>query len=167
MSDNPYSTPESMTPAGISREEALARVNVPGILLLITGVLSIFGALTNFGIPTLMPQFLQFVSEAMNEDPNATEEQRQQIEEGIQALDSPLNKAFYFGSGLVSLLGAIVMCIGAVRMRNLQSYGLSMAACICAVCPVVSACCGCIFPIAIGIWGIVVIANQDVKSHFG
>ena len=161
MSTNPYTTPEGF-PQQATREEALAKVSMPATLLLITGIISIFGALATGSIPLVMPGLMQQVADQAANDPEVGDEQREQFEQVIPLLASPIN----YVTGAIGLLGAIVMCIGAVRMKQLRSYGLSMAACIIAICPYLSACCTCIFPIAIGIWGIIVLANPDVKSHF-
>jgi len=148
--------------AGITRDEALAKVSKPATLLLVTGILSLLGAILSGLIPVFLPAFLESFLEQAANDPNFGEEQRQQIEDSMAMINSPLN---YIGA-VVGFIGAGIMCLGAMKMKKLESYGLSMAACIVALVPYLSSCCACIFPIAIGIWGIVVIANQDVKAHF-
>lgn len=162
MSDNPYSTPTEMSPGGITREEALAKVRMPATLLLITGIVSLLGALTSFAIPSVLPPIFESILEQTADDPNVTPEDREQLQQAIELLASPIN----YVSAVIGLVGALIICIGATKMKRLESFGLSMAACIVAIVPYLSACCVCLFPMAIGIWGIVVIANQDVKSHF-
>ena len=69
---------------------------------------------------------------------------------------------------LVSLLFGLAVCgfiiFGAVKMMNLQSYGLAMAAAIVASIPCISPCC-CLAMIP-GIWSIVVLTNAEVKAAF-
>ena len=80
-------------------------------------------------------------------------------------------RMFHMLSGpaaLVGILFALAVCgfviFGAIKMMNLQSYGLAMAAAIVASIPCISPCC-CVAMIP-GIWSIVVLANADVKAAF-
>lgn len=61
------------------------------------------------------------------------------------------------------LMGGLVI-FGALKMKNLQSYGLSMAAAVIAALPCTSPCC--FLGLPLGIWAIVVLMNQDVKASF-
>ncbi len=67
-----------------------------------------------------------------------------------------------FGCILLALNGVILM--GALKMRNLQSYSLAMTAAVLAAIP----CCGlCYFiDIPFGIWAIVVLNKPEVRSAF-
>jgi hypothetical protein len=66
--------------------------------------------------------------------------------------------------GIMSVCG-IVIIIGSVKMMRLKSYGLAMTACILAMLPLLSPCC-CI-GLPVGIWGVVVLCNPQVKAAFG
>jgi hypothetical protein len=72
----------------------------------------------------------------------------------------------YIAVGIIGFLAAIITLIAGVKMRSLSSYGLcvfgSILACI--PCLSVSACCG--LGEGIGIWALVVLLSQDVKSCF-
>lgn len=61
------------------------------------------------------------------------------------------------------LMGGLVI-FGALKMKNLQSYGLAMAAAVIAALPCTSPCC--FLGLPIGIWAIVVLLNQEVKGSF-
>jgi len=61
------------------------------------------------------------------------------------------------------LMGGLVI-FGALKMRKLESYGLSMAAAVLAALPCTSPCC--FLGLPLGIWAIVVLMNQEVKSAF-
>jgi hypothetical protein len=77
--------------------------------------------------------------------------------------------AFFRGTGAIvgaivgSLIG-IVIALGAVKMKNLQSYGLAMTASILAMIPCVSPCC--LLGLPFGIWAVVVLGRPEVKSAF-
>jgi hypothetical protein len=74
-------------------------------------------------------------------------------------------------SGTMGVIGAVLafaigglIIYGAIKMMNLQSYGLAMAAAIVAMVPCLSPCC--CLGIPVGIWAIVVLNNAEVKAAF-
>jgi predicted Zn finger-like uncharacterized protein len=62
-----------------------------------------------------------------------------------------------------SVLLAIIIIVGAVKMKRLEAFGLAMTACILAIVPL--HCC-CLLGIPFGIWGLVVINKPEVKDAF-
>lgn len=64
---------------------------------------------------------------------------------------------------IISVCFAILILIGGIRMRKLESYGLAMTACILALLP-----CGncCLIGLPLGIWGLVVLNKPEVKDAF-
>jgi len=62
---------------------------------------------------------------------------------------------------ICGIIISILILVGANKMRNLQSYGLAMTACILSI-----VCCPCCIGIAPGIWGIVVLSKPEVKAAF-
>ena len=132
--------------SGYGRSEAESKVSTPGMLLAITGGLSIAGSLLSllfnilgFGVGSLAPA----------------------------GGDERILNMFSGGVGIVmALLGLVlysVVVLGALKMRSLESYGLSMAAAIIAMLP--CSCC-CVIGLPIGIWSLVVLMDQNVKANF-
>jgi hypothetical protein len=73
--------------------------------------------------------------------------------------------------GVGGVVGAIVglgfdglVIFGAMKMKQLQSYGLAIAASIIAMLPCIS--CGCLLGLPIGIWSLVTLSKPEVKSAF-
>jgi len=64
------------------------------------------------------------------------------------------------------IVGTVVIALGALRMKNLQSYGLAVTASILAMIPCTSSCC-CLIGLPIGIWALIVLMDKDVKAAFG
>jgi hypothetical protein len=64
----------------------------------------------------------------------------------------------------IGLLFSGVIFFGAMKMKNLESYGLAMAASIIAMIPCFSPCC--LLGLPIGIWAVVVLSKPEVKSAF-
>jgi hypothetical protein len=63
------------------------------------------------------------------------------------------------------LILQVVTIIGGFKMKNLQSYGLSMAAAIIVALPCTNYWC-CLIGLPIGIWALVVLMKPEVKAAF-
>jgi hypothetical protein len=66
--------------------------------------------------------------------------------------------------GFLGILVGIVILLGALRMKALENYGFAMTATILAMIPCISPCC--LLGLPIGIWALVVLLDQNVKSAF-
>lgn len=62
------------------------------------------------------------------------------------------------------LLGGLII-FGAIKMKNLQSWGLAMASAVVAALPCTSYWC-CLLGLPIGVWAIIVLMDQQVKASF-
>jgi hypothetical protein len=72
------------------------------------------------------------------------------------------------GSGVIflnlfQLAASGFIFFGALKMKNLESHGLAMAASIVAIIPCFTSC---FFAIPAGIWSLVVLCKADVKAAF-
>ena len=67
-------------------------------------------------------------------------------------------------SGIIGILVSVVILLGALKMKKLESYGLAMTASIIAMIPCFSPCC--LLGLPIGIWAVVVLSKPEVKSAF-
>jgi hypothetical protein len=65
--------------------------------------------------------------------------------------------------GLIGLVLYVVAIVGALKMKNLQSYGLSLASAVIVMLP--CSCC-CLAGLPVGIWALVVLMNDQVKAAF-
>ena len=83
---------------------------------------------------------------------------------GPEALANMLSGSMGIVSGVIGLIVGIIIFLGALKMKKLQSYGWAMTASILAMVPCVSPCC--IIGLPIGIWAIVVLSKAEVKSQF-
>jgi len=64
---------------------------------------------------------------------------------------------------VLAVLFGVLIVLGALKMKNLQSYGLVMTACILSMVPC-SGCC--LVSLPMGIWSLVVLNNAEVKPFF-
>jgi hypothetical protein len=82
--------------------------------------------------------------------------------------DEPFEVLF---TPIPALVGQLVGCalsllviVGAIRMKRLESYGFAMASAIIAMIPCMSPCCVLGFPF--GLWAIIVMQDGHVRSAF-
>jgi hypothetical protein len=93
----------------------------------------------------------------------------QLIEAGVPEAQAE-NAARILGGGgkvitVVCLAGALFVVWAGLQMKQLKSRGAAIAANILVMVPCVTSCC-CIVGIPLGIWGLVVLFNADVKRAF-
>ena len=145
----PYAPPRAdFAPHGRvsdGREEALRRVKMPALLMMITTGIMI----------CLYP--LALIGNLMNIGAGA--------QAGGQGGDYMVFEGtFGIISLVVGLIMSIVILIGLRKMMILESYGFSMATMILSMIPCLSPCC--IFGLPLGIWGIIVLNDENVKAAF-
>jgi len=81
--------------------------------------------------------------------------------EAIAQMFSGVAGSIFAGIGM---LVAVVIFMGALKMKKLQSHGFAMTASVIAMLPCVSPCC--VLGLPIGIWALVVLNKPEVKSAF-
>ena len=64
----------------------------------------------------------------------------------------------------IAIAVGVVILLGALKMKRLESHGFAMAASILALVPCTSPCC--VIGIPVGIWALVVLAKPEVKGAF-
>jgi hypothetical protein len=121
------------------REYALARVNSPAVGLIVVGALGLV-----YTLAQVAPLVVQLGPRMQGDD--------------LVALGA------MGGFGVVALGASILIMIGGLKMKRLESYGWSRAACIMAMIPCLSPCC--VLGLPFGIWGINVLSDPRVKSAF-
>lgn len=145
--ETPAPPPPPPTPPTDPRETAARLVNAPAIALLVTAIVGAFicllGLLANlFGMGFGgMPDF-----------------------GGDERLAMFLSGGIGTAVNLLGLLVAALVLFGAMRMRQLRSWGLAMTVSILAMIPCVSPCC--VLGLPIGIWALVILLRPEVKSAF-
>lgn len=146
------SAPGGMGGGPLDNTAAKEAVNVPSLILLIGAVggvlFNLMGMLGNLTGANQIPA-------EMRDKP--------EMQQFIGLMDS-MQKA----GPILSLVGLGVCAFviwGALKMRNLQSWSLALAACIVGIIPCCYSCC-CIVTMVGGIWGLVVLNKPEVKSAF-
>lgn len=142
----PPSTPPPTAPAGPSPEQ---QVQAPAIALMILGGVNALQALL-FAVVGVVGIF----------DPSVFAESA-----AASGNDPMLNVMVAIGMGLLMGGASALIFFGGLRMKNLESFGLSMAAAIAAVVPCVTIYC-CLPGIGLGIWALIVLNRPEVKSSF-
>lgn len=130
------------------------QVNIPGILLILTGALGLVVGL--FGI-------IQAAVGSNEVDPallaGMPPEQAELLLQIVQSAQS---------GGLVInflvLATSAFVIFGARKMRKLESHGLAVAASVVALLPCVGPCCCVGLPV--GIWSLIVLMKDEIKTAF-
>lgn len=137
--------------------DARAQLNVPALLLAVIAGLSILFLVfsTVFG-EGLQQAMLKFIT-----DPRM----REAIEQS-QRQQGAATKIFSYGLSFVELVLDGLIIFGALQMRNLKSWGLSMTAAVLAVIPLCPTGCCCIFSMPVAIWALVILNKPEVKAQF-
>jgi hypothetical protein len=158
-------------------ERVVRRTSAPGLLLIFVGVLDLIPAaffLYSAYVTLQMPpaEFRQQYEERMRAMRDAL---RPSLPEWADALEkqqgNPEDAQMQNGiaglvtGGVLVLIGLLII-LGGVRMRRLQSYGLALTGAILAAIPCLSigACCG--LGEIIGIWSFVVLMDPEVRAAF-
>lgn len=137
---DPYTSPAL---SGAAR----GKVSVPATLMIVIAVL--FGLFQVFGILMNVVGTGASVMGAVPEE---------------QMLMQFMSGTFGIIMGIVSLIVTAFIIFGAVKMKNLQSYPLAVAAAILICVPFLSPCC--LFGLPVGIWALVVLFDDQVKASF-
>ena len=125
-----------------AREQARQALAAPAIIIL---VLSVLSALVN--VIGLFMSPMAFIDESMHSE--------------LEMMGAFAGNVFF---SLLWIAVAAFTAYGAWEMRNVKSYGLSMAAAIASCIPCVSVCCP--LGIPFGIWALVLLMKPEIKAGF-
>jgi hypothetical protein len=146
---DPYKPPQphSPIPSAVSDSRIAAEVSAPATGLLVTAILG--------GVIQLLGLFVNMLGAGLGS--LTAEGSEQQI---INWLSGGLGVA----SAAVALLIAGLIIYASMEMKKLRQWGLAVAASILAMVPCISPCC--IIGLPMGIWSLVILMRDDVKSAF-
>jgi predicted Zn finger-like uncharacterized protein len=130
--------------------DAAARVKAPAITMLCFGIFGILLSFCNIGVS---------VAALAGVTAGPPKGGGQEID-----LSAMTNGPLGLIQGIFGLGVSGLIIFAALKMKNLESYGLAMTGSILAMLPILSPCCCLGLPF--GIWALVVLMNQDVKAAF-
>lgn len=130
----------------VGTPEAVSQVNGPGIGLMVVGILNLV-----LSIPSLLMHLMGANFLPPDLPPEAA---------WMKVMMGPLGIA----SNLVNIVIGVLILVGGLKMRKLESYGLAMTAAILSIIPCTTSCC--LVGIPIGVWAVVVLMRPEVKSSF-
>jgi uncharacterized ion transporter superfamily protein YfcC len=189
MSFDPYGYQESTPPASggppgepfpgssgqvpgsseVLDQRARQKVTLPAIFLIIIAVLNLlpggYFVVNGIFVNTLSDEQMEKQLKAQNQLSKAQLDELQQ--KGYTISDIKRIAVYLcLGLGGAALVAALVMIVGGIRMLQMKSYGLAVFASVLAAVPCLSglACCG--MGEIVGIWSIVVLLQNDVRSAF-
>ena len=135
---------------------AKSRVSGPAIGLLVTGIISLLMSAGSL----VMHLTVVLGFRATSALPPAPSPEFQQIFTLLNALNGPLGLV----SDVFSLTMGSLITLGAVKMKNLQSYTFAYTISILAMIPCLSPCC--LIGLPFGIWALVVLSKPEIKAQF-
>jgi hypothetical protein len=156
-------------PPGGVIERARRKVSVPGTLIMLNGLLGIvlWVGFTAFTLANpLWP--VEFMRKVAADQPAG--QQKQDLENRATELENKLkedpsgNTVSTAVQGFILVALNAVAVIGGLRMRSLGSWGWGMAGSIVSLIPIATGCCCTGMPL--GLWGLIVLVNEDVKAGF-
>ncbi len=118
------------------------KTNLPGIFLMIAGVIATLAALA--GIPINIMNFQQ------NPD--------------MQQMGPGVGIAIAVGAGVIGLITGVIIILAGVKLRGLSSYGLVMTGTILALIPCCNSCC--VLAVPAGVYALIVLMDPQVKASF-
>jgi hypothetical protein len=159
---NPNGLPFQSPPGAPPPPSAQQALNVPALLLLVFGALTLVTNVVS-GVSSLLRETQPDLPELLN--------QLRPVMALTQVPAStwePMVTGLAGGAGtvitLVGLVLALVMTVGAWQMRQLRTYPVALAACVIAILPVGPCCCCLTLPF--GVWGLVVLVRPEVRAQF-
>lgn len=140
--------PPQFTPVNSNQTEALKLVRGPAIFILVLAILNVLACLWGLIFSDVEAQL-----EAIPNMPPETMELVRKV-------------SFLFGvpANLFGIAMAITCIFGSLQMMKLRTYGFALAAAIIMLIPCGTCCC--CLNIGAGIWALVVLCKQEVKSAF-
>ncbi len=147
--ENNFGTP--MSPGGGSPAQAREAVSIPAILLMVMSALTFLYSLFSLVRPVDQAQMDQLLSNP-------------QLEQFRGTLEFMTSGGGRMAFSLPFLALNALVFFGALKMKNLQSYGLAMTAAIISVIP----CCGPCYclGIPVGIWALITLRKPEVRASF-
>jgi hypothetical protein len=140
------------------RELAAQKVKVPAIGLMISSSICLLEAVIELiRLPSAAAQLQQY--ESMFQD-------NPQAEELMQKIGGLATGPFGYIQAILQIIIAILILIGAIKMKSLRSYEFAYAAAILSIIPCINPCCGWVLGLIFGIWAMLALAKPGVKSQF-
>ena len=135
-----------------SRSEVASRTFLPAVFLYIVAALSLVNHGAGLVMAAMGHNLNPFANLNANQNPDA-----------VQARAVGAQVGGIIG-GIVGLLLDTVVILGARALQRLEGYGMAMSGAIVAIIPCLSPCL--ILGMPFGIWALVLLSSQDVKSAF-
>jgi hypothetical protein len=187
MSFDPYGYQDSIPPSSgglggpsespnvsLHLTQAMERVKLPGVFLIVVGILNLLVALAQTGgtvyvgvqsadeMYTSQVERYEQMGKSMPMFNEMAKEMRKKKPDELKTQSVALNAAMSVALFVASLL----IIFGGIRMIQLRSYGLCMFASIVAAVPCISVTGCCCVGEIVGIWSVVVLLNPQVRMMF-
>lgn len=159
--DNP---PDGQRPLDAqAMAQARASALVPGVLLIVTGVLSMIGtSLALIQLPEVPARMDEAIAK-IDADPKVPQDQKDTVREILTSVKEVAQHPAAPAGYIAGLVASLVVVVGGVKLMNLSGTALPVAGSVLAMIPCTVGCC-CLLGLPAGIWGLVVLSRPDVRA---
>lgn len=159
--DDRFDTPRALDP----RELAAARsaAQIPGVLLIVTGVLSLIGSVIGLIQLPQMPAQMDQAMAQIEADPNIPAEQKAAWKDAITTMKQVAEHPGAIAGYVLGIVASLVVVLGGIKLMNLSGSTLPMIGSVFAMIPCTVGCC-CVLGVPAGIWALVVVNRSDVRA---
>lgn len=150
------------------RVDPAQKVKAPAICLMVTAILLLLMILFGAGweLSGMAEKQRQQQIQDIENDPNLQPQQKKDFVELQQKLKDIFGPPNAYASWAWTTGCAVLILVGAVKMKNLSSRGWAYTSAILAMIPCTSSIC-CLLGLPFGIWALIALNNPDVKRAFG
>ena len=159
--DGGYDSPGPLSPQELAAARSAAQL--PGVLLLLTGLLSLIGSVWGLIQLPQVPAQMDDAIARIDADPNIPQEQKDGWRNLLtQARDAAAHPAAWVGYAL-GIGSSLVVLLGGYKLVTLSGRALPIAGSVLAMIPCTVGCC-CVLGVPAGFWALVVLSRADVKA---
>lgn len=145
------------------------RLTLPGIFLIVIGVLNILASIAPFSVAFFGMRFSpEEFEKVLRSDPNQQDNLRKMKEHNLTFQDLlDIYVKGGIGYGVVILIASFLIIVAGICMLRRKARSLAILGAITAALPCISpSSCPFLIGLAVGIWALVVLVNQEVKAAF-
>ena len=158
--NDPLDTPDGAEAVRVAKQ----MVHWPAVGLIATGCITlILVVIGSFSIGSL-PEVMQAEYQKIEKDPKLTAQQKQDMVNMLKGMESGIT-VVVIGSMVLLAIGAVVVIVGGIKLKNLSSRGWAKTSAVLSMIPFCVSY-SCLLGLPFGIWAFVVMGKPQVKAGF-
>jgi hypothetical protein len=159
--DDRFDGPPPPNPRNL--EAAQSAVQFPGVLLIITGVLSLLGSVWGLIQLRTVPAQVDQALAQIEADPKIPNDQKESWREICKTMKEAAEHPAAVVGYIIGMISSVIVAVGGVKLMNLSGTAFPIAGSILAMIPCTVGCC-CALGFPTGLWALLVLSRSDVKA---